>query len=138
MRFSFCGLLSFMLGAVVLAQGPTLRERVAKAHGNVSLTVNADGPTVTREQMLAETDLIVRGTVGTAIAKLSADERDVTTTYEIVNPHVSFSKGTIQAVRPGMAARAITVTRLEEQSQSEDSQQPFSMTIRWSCEPGPT
>lgn len=110
MRFIFGTVLSLLLGAAV-AQGPTLRERVARAHTDVALTVNVDGPVVTLEQILAETDLVVRGSVGRATAKLSADEREITTTYEIVNPQVSFSKSYAQAARPGLPTRVITVTQ---------------------------
>jgi hypothetical protein len=100
-----------VVGTAAIAQNPTLRDRVASAHGNVYLHINVDGPIVTMQQMLAETDVVVRGLVGPEVARLSANERAIMTTYELVNPQVSFSKTAVQANRPGIVPRAISLTQ---------------------------
>jgi hypothetical protein len=107
----FAAIFCLVVGTAAIAQDPTLRERVASAHENVQLHVSVDGPIVTTQQMLAETDVVVRGLLGPGVAHLSADERAIMTTYELVNPQVSFSKTTAQANRPGVVPRAISLTQ---------------------------
>jgi hypothetical protein len=111
MRVAVATIFGLVIGTTAIAQNPTLRDRVASAHGSVQLHVNVDGPIVTTQQMLAETDVVVRGLVGPGVARLAKDERTIMTTYELVNPQVSFSKTTVPANQPGIVPRAISLTQ---------------------------
>ena len=62
------------------AQGPTLRQRVETSNGNVHLEVTADSQALTLPDILANTDVVVRGIIGDGVAQLSADEHNITTT----------------------------------------------------------
>jgi len=60
----------------------------------------------------ANTDVVVRGIIGGGGAQLSADEHNITTTYDITNPKVAFPATPPQLGRPGVTPRALTVTLL--------------------------
>jgi len=54
--------------------------------------------------------MVVRGKVGQAVARLSLDERDITTTYDILNPRILFSASPQTPTRPGEVQRTPTIT----------------------------
>jgi hypothetical protein len=59
-----------------------------------------DGPMPTTEQILSDTDLVLRGRIGKIESHLSQDGLDIFTTYQLINPQVAFSsKPRVQ--RPG-------------------------------------
>jgi hypothetical protein len=91
-----------MLGSVLVAQSPSLRERVAEEQTDVDLTISVDGPPMVFANVLEDTILVVRAIVGQAVSHLSEDGRDIYTSYELLRPQVFFSATVAQASRPGV------------------------------------
>jgi hypothetical protein len=101
-----------MIGEVPLIanQQPTLAQRVEQANGSIELVVIADGTAVTLSQMIASTDLIVRGVVGEGVAQFTPDGQSITTTYIITNPTILFSAMPPVVTAPGVVPRPLTIT----------------------------
>jgi hypothetical protein len=100
----------FVMGGFVLAQSPTLRERVESQGGNIELHINVDGEVASVSQMLAETNVVVHGIIGQGVARLSSDERSITTTYELIQPRIAFSSSAVPVDRPGVTPQTIALT----------------------------
>jgi len=113
MKF-ICGAIAIVLATSAAAQQrpgrPSLRERVAEEHADVNVTINADGPAPTFSQVRSGTHIVVRGKIGQGVARLSPDERDITTTYDILNPRILFSASPQKPTRPGEVERTPTIT----------------------------
>jgi hypothetical protein len=103
-------LLVMTIHATRFAQDPALAQRVAEANGNIELDVMAGSPRITLSQMLASTEIIVRGVIGEGVAQFTADGHGITTTYAITNPTVLFSAMPSQVTVPGIVPRALTIT----------------------------
>lgn len=110
MRAILSVMLSMCVCTEIVAQGPTLRERVARAGGDIEVTITGDGTVPTLSEVLVGTDIVVRASLGKSSASLSRDERNITTTYELSNQRILFSALPAQATRPGMIPRALTLT----------------------------
>ena len=98
------------LGGIALAQGPTLRQRVELANDSVVVIIKSDSQPVTLNDILDQTDVIARGVVGASTSKLTPDESDVFTTFELAGPKVAFQANPPQLIRPGVVPRPVSVT----------------------------
>jgi hypothetical protein len=101
-----------MIGEVPLIanQQLTLAQRVEQANASIELVVIADGTAVTLSQMIASTDLVVRGVVGEGVAQFTPDGQSITTTYIITNPTILFSAMPSVVTAPGVVPRPLTIT----------------------------
>jgi hypothetical protein len=101
-----------MIGEVPLIanQQLTLAQRVEQANASIELVVIADGTAVTLSQMIASTDLVVRGVVGEGVAQFTPDGQSITTTYIITNPTILFSAMPSAVTAPGVVPRPLTIT----------------------------
>ena len=108
-------LVAFALAAVltngaVHAQGETIPQAVARG-ATTRFATRPSGRPPALADILRDTDLVVRGTVGDAVARLSDDEQDVYTDYQIKNPVLFYQKQIAGFPRPG-AVLPITATQL--------------------------
>jgi hypothetical protein len=105
-------LLTFIaiLGSAVVAQRPTFREQIAVAQADVTLSVFVDGPPVLVVDILKETDLVVRALIGQVEGHLSEDGREISTSYELLNPHVFFSATAATSSTPGETPPPLSLT----------------------------
>ena len=72
---------ALVVGTVVIAQRPTLREMVIQAQADVNVTITANSPApVPFAQLLERTDHAVRATIGKSVSHLSEDGYDIYTT----------------------------------------------------------
>ncbi len=69
----------------------TLRQEVVECQCSVSISIIGQHPITLFSALLDSTDLIVRGRIGSAHSRLSDDETDIHTTFEILEPNVLFS-----------------------------------------------
>jgi len=88
---------------------PELLARTGVSGVGESTTPSGIAPSLS--QVLAETDLVVRGVVGKPRGYLSADERKVYTDYPIMDPVILYQPEVAKASRPGPnAVPVVTVT----------------------------
>jgi len=87
---------------VASAQTLTLRERVARAHADVSINVNVDGSRVNFNRLIKETDLIVQAEIGDSTSLLSPDGKDIYTQYQLLSPRVLYSSPVDASAQPGV------------------------------------
>lgn len=81
-----------LLGTSNHAQGATIPESLrAAGRSPASGASIPSGPPPTIDSILADADAIVRGVVSTGRSYLSADQKDVLTDYEFVNPVFLYS-----------------------------------------------
>jgi len=101
-----------MIGGVLLIANhqSTLAQRVEQANESIELVIIADGPAVTLSQMIASTDLVVRGVVGEGVAQFTPDGQSITTTSIITNPTILFSAMPPVMTAPGVVPRPLTIT----------------------------
>ena len=91
------------------SQSETIPEAIARgASGRTSTEHSGKSPTVAA--ILADAELVVRGTVGESRRYLSPDKRDVYTDYSLVAPVVLYQRTPRTAQKPGQLG--ITVTQL--------------------------
>jgi hypothetical protein len=107
-------LASLLVGACTIvaqaqSQGETIPEAIARgASGRTSTAHSGKSPTVS--EILADAELVVRGTVGEPRSYLSSDKRDVYTDYPLVASVVLYQRTARTAQKPGQLG--ITVTQL--------------------------
>src|SRR5688572_19187664 len=106
MRYHIIVTFVLILASRPIAQNPTLRELIAAQQTDVQLTVFTDSPAVMFANILRDTDLVVRATIGRAGSHLSKDDRDINTTYELLNPQIFYSATVATASRPGVVPPA--------------------------------
>jgi hypothetical protein len=73
------------------ALGQTIVDTAVRNNGKAREVVEINSPVGTLDRLVVESSLIVRGVVGSAVARLSQDKRFVVTDYEIIPRH--FYKG---------------------------------------------
>jgi len=94
-----------LVGVVVFLASPSsaqqsLIEQARANGGTANVVIDVDGPISTVESMTEPSFLIVRGSVRSATTKLSPDETQVVTEYELLASR--FYKGSLPALaRPG-------------------------------------
>jgi hypothetical protein len=98
------------MNSAVYAQGETVVEAVARGATSRYRTAPS-GRSPALVDVLRDTDLVVRGTIGDAVPRLSDDQRDVYTDYQIKNPVIFYQKDLEGSPRPG-AALPITASQL--------------------------
>jgi hypothetical protein len=111
MKRATCTIGVLLLATTVVAQQPTLRELIAELHSDVALTVNVDGPPRVFADLLRATDRVVRAKIGNAVGRLTEDESDIVTTYELTGPQMLFSAKPPGLVRPGPSTEAFAFTQ---------------------------
>ncbi|HEY7290689.1 MAG TPA: hypothetical protein VH583_12710 [Vicinamibacterales bacterium] len=106
--------LLLIIGCIVVSTGPaigqTLRELVRESHRDQIITVNVEKPFVPFSWVLKQTDLIVRGTLGSGVAVLSDDETDVVTTYPLISPRVVFPSNYKPYSTPGPQVQPLAIS----------------------------
>lgn len=107
-RLTLVILLGVLASARLLAQAerPTLREMAAES-GGIMVTIQGCGPSPSLAAVLSGTDLIVEGTVRSAMSYLTVDERDIFTDYDLAIHHVLYQREMQVSSRPGMVAAMI-------------------------------
>ena len=105
--------LAILLSAQVVAgQGPTIPESLAQQGVPLGRSVGVwSGPAPSVEQVLAQTDLVVRGVVTQTRSYLSPDEREVYTDYDIRSPSIQYRASAVTQPRGGSAS-TLTITLL--------------------------
>src|SRR5437763_1072447 len=89
---------------------PTIRESLAKSGRSLEGTMTIpSGPAPTMAEILADADTLLIGTVGQSRSRLSSDELDIFTDYEIQNPVVLYQRNIASTPTPQLA-RPIVVT----------------------------
>lgn len=110
MRLNIIPIVVFMLvAALEPQQAGTLPERVNARQKNVALVAMNKTEPVPFSAVVDRASLIVRATVGRGVGHLTADQRDVYTTYELVNPKVLFGSFAQTAARPGAVVQPLSV-----------------------------
>jgi hypothetical protein len=89
---------------------PTLREQVQILQDSLSTEISSDSGPVKMDQIIARTDVLVRVTLGPSRSMLSADERDIYTTFEVVNPKILAGSISKTAPRPGEVVVPLTIS----------------------------
>ncbi|HXG89981.1 MAG TPA: hypothetical protein VNJ02_16760 [Vicinamibacterales bacterium] len=96
--------------AVVDTQRETIPEAVARGStGRIRTAPSGLAPAMT--EILRDTDMVVRGTIGKPRSYLSEDQRDVYTDYPIMN-FVILYQARVHASRVSGVAQSVTVTQL--------------------------
>jgi hypothetical protein len=103
--------ITLLIGINATAQQMTLRERIADEHSDISVAINVDGPQVSLQRMVEQTDSIVRAVVGSIESHLSDNGQDIFTTYELVNPQILFEAKATTTARSGIRPAAITLSQ---------------------------
>jgi hypothetical protein len=88
---------------------PELVTQAGKSLAGMRLVPSGTPPTVV--DVLRDTDLIVRGTLGKSHSYLSPDQREVLTDYDVLKPEFLFERQLPAAAQPGVP-RAVTLTLL--------------------------
>jgi len=113
MRWSLVTIVLAMVGVSAQAQGkliqPTLREQVQALQDNLFTEVSSDSGPVRMDQVINRTDVIVRATLGQPKSMLSADERDIYTSFDVVNPKILAGSISTNAARPGGVVVPLTI-----------------------------
>jgi hypothetical protein len=90
----------------------TIPEALARAGESLSRhTTTPSGVAPDMSEILQDTDVIVRGTIGQPTTYLSKDQRDLYTDYPLINPTVLFDPAVSSTGTPG-PAKGIIVTIL--------------------------
>jgi hypothetical protein len=68
----------------------TLRQQVVECQCSVNVNLIAGHPLTPFSALLDATELIVRARVGPAVSRLTGDEMDIYTTYDLLQPQILF------------------------------------------------
>jgi hypothetical protein len=86
---------------------------VLQTNGPVNTMVGSSFAPTSLQDLLVQTDLVVRGTVGAkTFSYLSADETDVLTDYRLESVGIIFPVSAASTPRPGVKPPPITLTQL--------------------------
>lgn len=96
--------------SVVNGQELTIPERLAAAGRDIQVGWQHASGLVLVSDLLAKTDMMVRGIVGTPKSYLSDDQCKVYTDYPILDPVILYNRQPTPTPRPG-AASSVTVTQ---------------------------
>ena len=88
----------------------TLRDMVRERNEPINRIMISDPAPLSFQQLVDASDIIVRGTVASATARLSDDETMIYTDYALTNIQYIVPADAVLAPRPGMGPPPVTVT----------------------------
>lgn len=112
-RLAYSGGVIFLFFGSVLAQSLSIPEQLKHAGEPLAHGVEiASGPAPTLREVLSDTDVIVRGTVGESRSYLTDDQREIRTDYSILGVEFLFRRDDLQKIQVPSVPGALTVTLL--------------------------
>lgn len=108
MRTILVGLVLFNAVNASAQAGPHSLRDLCAAQGSkgVHISIVSDSPPPPPfENIIRATDMIVRATVGPSSARLTPDDRNIVTTFELLNPLVLFAAKAQSVERPSVPSK---------------------------------